>query len=254
MNQFRQVARRTPNAACLGAFWVLLLVIAISVHRYVGLAVLFAPIVLALWWWSAPAPKGVPNVRGENAYQILGVTPNADAATIRRAFRRLQQEYHPDAAPADRKAEATELFIRIGRAYELLSDREKRFQYDGLIHDLDGGTPPFAEAYDRIKDEDKHPIYAEYDALYGDRRDVRDPDEEDEPAPEERPDGIPVEPPVPAPVEARTDVPEPSRPAAEGGEPAGPAVEVEMPEAVREALGLPPTAPKVPRDGGTPPT
>jgi hypothetical protein len=236
MNRFNQTAQRVPSIVLKAMLWGVALGVACLVHPYLGLAGL---VLFAVWLvrgHRAPDPNWDPNVHGENAYQILGVDGRADGAAIRRAFRRLQQEYHPDAAAPDRKAEATAVFIRIGRAYELLSDREKRFQYDGLIEDLEGRIPPFTEAYNRIKDEDKHPLYAVYDALYGDRRDGRGPDEDD-PAVSEPPAAGPTGAPAEAPA---------------ASEPAGPAVEVEMPEAVREALGLPPAAGKGAR-GGPPP-
>ncbi len=61
-------------------------------------------------------------------YKVLGVPENADAKTIKSAFRRLARKYHPDAHPSDPSAE--ERFKEINEAYEVLSDPKKRAKYD----------------------------------------------------------------------------------------------------------------------------
>jgi curved DNA-binding protein len=63
-------------------------------------------------------------------YQILGVSRDADEKEIKRAFRRLAREHHPDVNPGDSQAE--ERFKEINEAYEVLSDPEKRSKYDRL--------------------------------------------------------------------------------------------------------------------------
>jgi DnaJ-related protein SCJ1 len=60
-------------------------------------------------------------------YDTLGVSPTATQQEIKKAFRRLSQQYHPDLNPAP---EATEKFSNINNAYEVLSDSEKRRKYD----------------------------------------------------------------------------------------------------------------------------
>lgn len=61
-------------------------------------------------------------------YQILGVSRNADAAEIKKAFRKLARQYHPDMNPGNAQAEAR--FKDINEAHEVLSDPDKRKKYD----------------------------------------------------------------------------------------------------------------------------
>lgn len=64
----------------------------------------------------------------QDYYEVLGVERTADAATIKKAYRKLAQKYHPDRNPGDKQAE--EKFKQITEAYAVLSDAEKRKQYD----------------------------------------------------------------------------------------------------------------------------
>ena len=61
-------------------------------------------------------------------YQTLGVGRNADEKEIKKAFRKLAQQYHPDKNPGDKSAEAK--FKEINEAYTVLSDADKRAKYD----------------------------------------------------------------------------------------------------------------------------
>ncbi|MDX2235262.1 MAG: molecular chaperone DnaJ [Hyphomonadaceae bacterium] len=61
-------------------------------------------------------------------YEILGVQRNADAAAIKSAYRKLAMQFHPDQNPGDKAAE--EKFKEINEAYAVLSDPEKRAQFD----------------------------------------------------------------------------------------------------------------------------
>jgi curved DNA-binding protein len=77
-------------------------------------------------------------------YAILGVSPDADEKEIKRAFRRLARQHHPDVNPGDPGAE--DRFKEINEAHEVLSDSEKRRKYDQLRADWSrwqqaGGRP-----------------------------------------------------------------------------------------------------------------
>jgi len=63
-------------------------------------------------------------------YQILGVSEKADASEIKKAYRKLAKQYHPDANANDPKA--ADRFKEIGEAYAVLSNPEKRKQYDHM--------------------------------------------------------------------------------------------------------------------------
>ena len=61
-------------------------------------------------------------------YQVLGVPKNASAAEIKKAYRKLAQQFHPDANPGNKDAE--ERFKEISSAYDVVGDEEKRKSYD----------------------------------------------------------------------------------------------------------------------------
>lgn len=80
-------------------------------------------------------------------YDTLGVSENADAETITKAFRALARTHHPDANPNDSTAE--ERFKEISAAYEVLSDDARRREYDrerqeGSFASWDEGAAPFS--------------------------------------------------------------------------------------------------------------
>jgi len=65
-------------------------------------------------------------------YEVLGISRDAGPEEIKKAYRKLARQYHPDANPGDKSAE--EKFKEIAEAYEVLSDPEKRAAYDRFGH------------------------------------------------------------------------------------------------------------------------
>jgi DnaJ-class molecular chaperone len=64
-------------------------------------------------------------------YQILNVSRDASAQDIKRSFRQLAMQYHPDRNPENVR-EADEKFKEINEAYEILGDEQRRWQYNRL--------------------------------------------------------------------------------------------------------------------------
>ncbi len=75
-------------------------------------------------------------------YEVLGVSRDAPDAEVKKAYRRLAREYHPDVAKDD--PTAAEKFKEINEAYEVLSDADKRARYDQFGH---AGTDPNAGGF-----------------------------------------------------------------------------------------------------------
>jgi len=79
-------------------------------------------------------------------YDILGVKKNASEKEIKSAFKKLARKYHPDVNPGDKSAE--EKFKQVSEAYDILSDKKKRAQYDRVGHEAwkagykEGAPPP----------------------------------------------------------------------------------------------------------------
>ena len=71
-------------------------------------------------------------------YEVLGVERNADADTIKKAYRKAAIKYHPDKNPGDKEAE--EKFKEAAEAYDVLSNQDKRARYDRYGHAGMGGA------------------------------------------------------------------------------------------------------------------
>lgn len=96
-------------------------------------------------------------------YEILGVPRNADAATIKKAYRQLAMKFHPDKNPGNKEAE--DKFKEAASAYEVLSSPEKRAKYDQFGHAAfshgagAGGFQGFSDIND---------IFASFGDIFGD--------------------------------------------------------------------------------------
>src|SRR3954464_15946256 len=74
-------------------------------------------------------------------YAILGVAKDASAADIKKAYRKLARESHPDSHPGDQAAE--ERVTPVAEAYDVVGDPDKRKQYDDLRAGVAVGVGPF---------------------------------------------------------------------------------------------------------------
>lgn len=83
----------------------------------------------------------------KDLYTTLGIPKTADAAEVKKAYRKLTQQFHPDKNPGDKQAE--DRFKEVSTAYEVLSDADKRKNYDefGDMSLTQGFDPERARAY-----------------------------------------------------------------------------------------------------------
>ena len=81
-------------------------------------------------------------------YQVLGVSRTASADDIKKAYRRLARQYHPDLHAGGKKAEMEKKFKELNEAHEVLSDPDKRKKYDQY-----GAEWEQAEAYERARQQ-----------------------------------------------------------------------------------------------------
>ena len=81
----------------------------------------------------------------QDYYEVLGVPRNASDEEIKRAFRKLAFQYHPD---RNRESGAEQRFKELNEAFQVLSNPEKRNMYDryGRV-DVDGGLPDFGSGW-----------------------------------------------------------------------------------------------------------
>ncbi|MFS4460606.1 molecular chaperone DnaJ [Bdellovibrio sp. HCB2-146] len=93
-------------------------------------------------------------------YEILGVARDAEQDAIKKAYRKLAMQYHPDKNPGNKEAE--EKFKEAAGAYEILSDPQKRAQYDRFGHDAFRGGGG-GGGYQDVED-----IFANFGDIFGD--------------------------------------------------------------------------------------
>lgn len=87
-------------------------------------------------------------------YEVLGVSKSASQEEIKKAYRKLALKYHPDQNPGNKEAE--EKFKEITEAYSVLSDEQKRAQYDRYGHEgvngFQGGGADFSDIFSQFSD------------------------------------------------------------------------------------------------------
>ncbi len=92
-------------------------------------------------------------------YEILGISRNASAEEIKKVYRKLAIQYHPDKNPEDKQAE--EKFKEIAEAYAILSDPDKRARYDRFGHSATSGAGDFG-GFSNIED-----IFSAFGDIFG---------------------------------------------------------------------------------------
>lgn len=96
-------------------------------------------------------------------YQVLGVDRGADPDTIKKAYRKLAMQFHPDKNPGNKEAE--DKFKEAASAYEVLSDPEKRARYDKFGHKAFSGNAGFGGGQGFADVED---IFSHFGDIFGD--------------------------------------------------------------------------------------
>ena len=108
-------------------------------------------------------------MKKQDHYQVLGVPRDADTDTIKKAYRKLSLQWHPDRNPGDKSAE--EKYKDITVAYGVLSDPQKRQQYDVGFDDRGNFDPTNIDP--SLFDPDQ--FIAKFAELFGDYLDARIP-------------------------------------------------------------------------------
>jgi len=96
-------------------------------------------------------------------YEILGVTKSASADEIKKAYRKVAMQYHPDRNPGDKSAE--DKFKEAAEAYEILSDADKKAQYDRYGH---AGVSGNGRGYSGSGGMNMEDIFSQFGDVFGD--------------------------------------------------------------------------------------
>ena len=95
-------------------------------------------------------------------YEVLGVSRDANASELKKAYYKLAKQYHPDVNPGDKTAE--DKFKEAAQAYQVLSDEDSRARYDRFGHDgLRGNGGPGAGGFGSVED-----IFSAFGDIFGD--------------------------------------------------------------------------------------
>src|ERR1700709_375205 len=95
-------------------------------------------------------------------YEVLGVSKTASADEIKKAYRKVAMQFHPDRNPGDKEAE--EKFKEAAEAYEVLSDNDKKAKYDRYGHSAFGpGTGGFGGGHASNMDD----IFSQFGDIFG---------------------------------------------------------------------------------------
>src|SRR5690606_25009632 len=93
-------------------------------------------------------------------YEILGIDKSADAAAIKKAYRKKAIEFHPDKNPGDKDAE--ENFKLAAEAYEVLSDQDKKARYDQYGHAAFEGAGGYGGSLSNMED-----VFSQFGDIFG---------------------------------------------------------------------------------------
>jgi molecular chaperone DnaJ len=93
-------------------------------------------------------------------YEILGVSRNATKEEIKKAYRKLAMQYHPDRNPGDKSAE--DKFKEAAEAYEILSNDDKKYNYDRFGHEGVRGSTFGTEGFSSVND-----IFSHFSDIFG---------------------------------------------------------------------------------------
>lgn len=102
----------------------------------------------------------------KNLYEVLGVAEDASADEIRKAYRKLAIKFHPDKNPDDKQAE--ERFKEYTQAYEVLSDKKKREQYDARLRGgFSGGVGDIGDMFGDFGSFSIEDLLGRYGDIFG---------------------------------------------------------------------------------------